>query len=59
MVFRREGRKYKVKVSLVSEYWDFENLVGSGLYRMTCAAAIPALFANVSVFCHVSVLETK
>jgi len=59
MVFRREHRKNKVKVSLTSEHWDFANLVGPGLYRITlCAAALPALFAK-GVVCHVSVLETR
>ena len=58
MFFRREDFKHKVKVSLISEYCDFENLVGPGLYRMTYAAALPALFAK-GVVCHVLVLETK
>ena len=59
MVFRREDRKNKVKVSLTSEHWDFANLVGPGLYRITlCAAGLPALFAKV-VASQVSVLETR
>ena len=58
MVSRREDRKHKVKVSLISKYRDFENLVGPGLYLMTCTAAPPALFAK-GVVCHVLVLETK
>jgi len=59
IVFRREDRKNKVKVSLTSEHWDFANLVGPRLYRITlCAAAPPALFAK-GVVCHVSVLETR